>query len=100
MLNTVMEIRRVYQLTQREFDALRGTNLFAELVSRKFSVLLPSSSSAIASLEKGQDLAKSVEHTATAPWYVCTEMHEGRDQYTFFFSTDEDACFFEKDMLE
>lgn len=95
-----MEIRRVYQLTQREFDALKGTELFASMVARKFSVSLPASSSAIAALDKGQDLAKFVEMYATGPWYVCTEMHGGLDKYTFFFSNDEDTCFFEKDVLK
>jgi hypothetical protein len=99
-LNIAMEIKRVYQLTQREFDALKGTELYALLVARKFSVTLPASASAISALEKGQDLARFVEMYATGPWYVCTEMQSGLDKYTFFFSNDEDTCFFEKDVLK
>lgn len=96
-----MEIQRVYQLSQTEFDAIKGTELFSVLVSHKFSVTLPPSSSAISSLKDGQDLAEFVEMHVTGPWYVCVELRGDRfNKYTYYFSNEEDACFFEKDALQ
>lgn len=91
----------MYQLSQPEFEATKGTELFSALLSHKFSVSLPPSPSAISSLKDGQDLAEFVEMHVTGPWYVCVELRGDRfNKYTYYFSSDEDACFFEKDVLK
>lgn len=96
-----MKIERVHQLTQTELDAVKGTPLYAELVARKFSVTLPSTSSSIGALQQGKDLAEFVEMHMTGPWYVCVEMRDSKfNQYTYYFSNNEDACFFEKNTLK
>jgi hypothetical protein len=87
----MMDIRRTYQLTHSEFEALAGTQLYANLVSRKYVINLPSSS-IVAKMDQEKMLNHLIDLHATGPWYCYAD--------TYFFSNDDDACFFEKDMLE
>lgn len=87
-----MHIRRVYALSTKEFDGLVGTELFARLVSRKYMLIFPSSISYCEQSDLEESARTLVEMNATGPWYSYRN--------TYYFSNDEDSCFFEKDVLK
>jgi len=87
-----MHVQRVYSLTTREFEGLFGTDLFSCLVSRKYVIQFPSSSNIMDGFDYDESVRSLVEMHATGPWYA--------HRNTYYFSNDNDACFFEKDVLE
>lgn len=94
-----MDIERTYQLTTEEFRGLHGTELYASMIARKFSVRIDSPGG-IDIVNSAENLAELVDLHATGPWYaICEGSHNFQYTYKYYFSNDEDCCFFEKDVL-
>lgn len=94
----MIEIRRKRLLSKAEFEGIKGTELYAKLVSNKFEVSVPRSLQGLELVNWQGAICKQVEDNCSHPWYAA--VIDRSSDLVIYFSSEDDACFLEKDVLK
>jgi len=94
----MIQVKRLHMLSRAEFEGLKGTELYAKLVTNKYEVRVPRSLQGLELVNWQGHICGLVENNCTNPWHVAAI--ERSSDLLFYFSSEDDACFLEKDVLK
>ncbi len=94
----MIKVQKLYQLVRSEFEGLRGTELFARLVTNKYQVEMPRDKTPMELAQLRTYICHLVENNSTDVWFV--EGTKNDFIMVFYFASSQDACFLSKDVLQ